>query len=86
MSAWRDYVAWSGLDEAMASHPAGKGIPESPEVAQARMDAEAVMLANSRHKRSRVPDWLAGLLLGLFVYGVLAVVGLAGAMVAGWPL
>ena len=70
----------------MAAHPAGKGIRESDEVAQHRMDLEAVMLANSRHKRSRVPDWLAGLLLGLFVYGVMAVVGLAGAMVAGWLL
>lgn len=70
----------------MAAHPAGKGIRESDEVAQHRMDLEAVMLANSRHKRSRVPDWLAGLLLGLFVYGVLAGVGLAGAMVAGWLL
>ena len=72
--------------EAMASHPAGKGIRESDEVAQHRMDLEAVALANSNHRRSRVPDWLAGLLLALFVYGALAVVGLAGAMVAGWLL
>ena len=70
----------------MWAHPAGKGIRESDEVAQHRMDLEAVMLANSRHKQSRVPDWLTGLLLGLFVYGVMAVVGLAGAMVTGWPL
>lgn len=72
--------------ESMAAHPAGKGIRESDEVAQHRMDLEAVMLANSRHKRSRVPDWLTGLLLSLFVYGALAGIGLAGAMVTGWPL
>ena len=70
----------------MWAHPAGKGIRESDEVAQHRMDVEAVALANSNRKKSRVPDWVAGLLLGLFVYGVLAVVGLAGAMVAGWTL
>lgn len=74
------------IESSMLNHPAGKGIAESHEVAQHRMDLEAVALANSNHKRSRVPDWLAGLLLGLFVYGVMAVVGLAGAMVTGWTL
>ena len=69
----------------MWAHPAGKGIRESDEVAQHRMDLEAVALANSGHE-SRFPGWLAGLLLGLFVYAVLAGVGLAGAMVAGWTL
>lgn len=74
------------IESSMLNHPAGKGIAESHEVAQHRMDLEAVALANSNHKRSRVPDWIVGALLGVFVYGVLAGVGLAGAMVAGWTL
>ena len=65
--------------EAMAAHPAGKGIPESPEVAQARMDAEAVALANSGRPARAV--WVVaagqaagiiGLLLLLTALSVLA--------------
>lgn len=70
----------------MLAHPAGKGMPESDEVAQARMDAEACALANSGRCVSRVPEWVGGLLLGLFVYLVLAGFGVAGAVAGGWPL
>lgn len=36
-------------NQARRNHPAGKGIPESPEVAQHRMDLEAIDVANNHH-------------------------------------
>lgn len=69
--------------EAMLAHPAGKGMPESPEVAQARQDDEAVALANSGRPR-RVPDWLC--VATLIVFGWLLLVGVsaAAALAEGW--
>lgn len=74
------------IESSMLNHPAGKGIAESHEVAQHRMDLEAVALANSNHKRSRVPDWIVGALLGVFVYAVIAGLSLAALMVGGGAL
>ena len=51
--------------ESMRAHPAGKGIPESPEVAQARMDAEAVALANSGRPARAVWVVAAGQVAGI---------------------
>lgn len=70
-------------ESAMWSHPAGKGIPESPEVRQARQDDEAVALANSGRPR-RVPDWLC--VAALMVFGWLLLVGVsaAAALAEGW--
>ena len=70
--------------ESMAAHPAGKEIPESPEVRQARQDDEAVALANSGQPR-RVPDWLC--VAALMVFGWLLLVGVsaAAALAEGWP-
>lgn len=42
--------------QAMRLHPAGKCIPESSEVAQARMDDEAMALGNSG-RMARVNEW-----------------------------
>ena len=84
MSAWADYVEWSGLDESKLRHPAGKHIPESPEVAQARQDDEAVALANSGRPR-RVPDWLCVASLIVFGWLLLGGVSAAAALAEGWP-
>lgn len=82
----RDRVGMSDRERAMMSHPAGKSIPESAEVAEARMDAEAVALANSGQKGQRVPDWVWGAALGVVLYLLLTAVGFMGAVVSGWPL
>ena len=84
MSAWADYVEWSGLDESKLRHPAGKGIRESDEVRQARQDDEAVALANSGRRRE-VPEWAA--VTGLIVFGWLLLGGVsaAAALAEGWP-
>ena len=84
MSAWADYVEWSGLDESKLRHPAGKGMPESVEVAQARQDDEAIALANSGRPRP-VPEWVA--VTGLIVFGWLLLGGVsaAAALAEGWP-
>ena len=81
MSAWADYVEWSGLDESKLRHPAGKGMPESPEVRQARQDAEAIRLANSGRARLRFPEWVYVLGLAAFGYGLLLGVLAAAALV-----
>lgn len=57
-------------ERAMLAHPAGKGIRESDEVAQHRMDTEAVNLANSGRPEHR---WLdiavpAGVTVALFAF------------------
>ena len=84
MSAWADYVEWSGLDESKLRHPAGKGMPESSEVRQARQDAEAVALANSGRSR-RVPDWLCVAALIVFGWLLLGGMSAAAALAEGWP-
>ena len=86
MSVWDDYAEWSGLDESKLRHPAGKGIPESPEVAQARMDDEAIELANGARDGA---GWqhvavVAIAVIGLYLIVVTAAV--VGEMVAGWTL
>lgn len=43
-------------DRAMLAHPAGKGMPESAEVRQARLDAEACELGSTNHPVTR-PSW-----------------------------
>lgn len=73
-------------ERAMLAHPAGKGIAESPEVAAARMDAEAIALANSHRPKSRIPAWMPGVGLGLFVYLTLAGIGSGGVLASGWLL
>ena len=82
--------------EAMRAHPAGKGIPESAEVAQARMDDEAVDLANSYSRldewhhswsqRSRWTDWIVpgGMVLALYLLVMVAAV--ASEYARGWTL
>ena len=82
---YTDVARWLDMDaraESMLRHPAGTGL-ESPEVAQARMDAEAVALANSGQPR-RVPDWLC--VAALMVFGWLLLVGVsaAAALAEGW--
>lgn len=73
--------------EAMCAHPAGKGIPESAEVVQARMDAEAVTLANSGRRARGVWVVAAGQvagIVGLFV--VVCGFAFLGDPVGGLPL
>lgn len=75
-------------------HPAGKGIPESPEVRQHREDAEAVRMANfgtldrlDRGERPPDESSLAAALFGLVVF-VVCVAAMWGACTAaaswGW--
>lgn len=73
--------------EAMCAHPAGKGIPESPEVAQARMDDEAVELANSGRPVRAVWVVAAGQVAGIIGLFLLVMVLSVLAEVAGrWLL
>ena len=71
-------------ERSMAAHPAGKRMPESAEVRQARQDDEAVALANSGRSR-RVPDWLCVAALIVFGWLLLGGVSAAAALVEGWP-
>ena len=68
----------------MAAHPAGKRMPESPEVRQARQDDEAIRLANSGRPR-RVPDWLCVAALIVFGWLLLGGMSAAAALAEGWP-
>ena len=91
MSAWADYVEWSGLDESKLRHPAGKGIPESPEVRQARLDAEACALASSNAEPRPKPESpvvaaVKAFGAGMAVFGTIWVIGMAGQFAGGWPL
>lgn len=81
--------------EAMRAHPAGKGIPESPEVRAAREDAEALLLANYSRmdewhhewsQRARWTDWIMPALMagGLFVLVMVAAV--VADIAGGWAL
>ena len=67
--------------ESKLRHPAGKGVPESAEVAQARQDDEAIRLANSGRARLRFPEWVYVLGLAVFGYGLLLGVLAAAALV-----
>ena len=87
MSAWADYVEWSGLDESKLRHPAGKGVPESPEVAQARMDAEAVVLANSGRPARAVWVVAAGQVAGIIgLFLLVMVLSVLAEVAGGWLL
>ena len=73
--------------ESMLAHPAGKGIPESPEVAQARMDTEAVALANSGRPARAVWVVAAGQaagIIGLFL--LVMVLSVLAEVAGGWLL
>ena len=81
--------------EAMCAHPAGKGIPESPEVRAAREDEEALRLANYSRmdewhhewsQRARWTDWIVPALMvaGLFV--LVMVTAVAADIAGGWAL
>ena len=86
MSVWDDYAEWSGLDESMLAHPAGKGVPESPEVAQARMDDEAIELANGARDGA---GWQHVAVVTIAVIGLYLLVmaaTLIGEIVGGWAL
>ena len=73
---------------AMWAHPAGKGIPESPEVAQARMDDEAMRLANGEPWWSRRDwcDWIIGAGVGLLIFLTISMFSMAAAVIGGWVL
>lgn len=73
--------------EAMCAHPAGKGIPESVEVAQARMDAEAVVLANSGRPARAVWVVAAGQVAGIIgLFLLVMVLSVLAEVAGGWPL
>ena len=84
MDAWNDYVEWSGLDESKLAHPAGKGIPESVEVAEARMDAEAIALANSHTRPARWASVVAPVLMAVVLFGLIVAASMLGELVGGW--
>lgn len=85
MSAWSEYVEWSGLDESRLAHPAGKGVPESDEVAQARMDAEAVELANGGREPSGWQHVATVIVAVVGLYLLVVTATVVGELVAGWP-
>lgn len=85
MSAWSEYVEWSGLDESRLAHPAGKGVPESPEVAQERMDREAVDLANGGGDRDGWMQVACAVIGVIGLYLIVVTAAVVGEMVAGWP-
>ena len=69
----------------------GPVVPESPEVRQARLDAEACALASSnaapRPKPARpVVEALRAFGAGMAVFGTIWVMCLAGQFAGGWPL
>lgn len=73
--------------ESMLAHPAGKGIPESVEVAQARMDAEAVALANSGRQARAVWVVAAGQVAGIIgLFLLVMVLSVLAEVAGGWLL
>ena len=73
--------------ESMLAHPAGKGIPESVEVAQARMDAEAVALANSGRPVRAVWVVAAGQVAGIIgLFLLVMVLSVLAEVAGGWLL
>lgn len=79
-------------DEAMRRHPAHQLVPESPEVAHARMDDEACAITwNERHHRVSTGryGWAIDVAVVLALIGVLALLMLGvtvlGELAGGWP-
>lgn len=81
--------------EAMRAHPAGKGIPESPEVRAAREDAEALLLANYSRldewhhewsQRARWTDWIVPALMAVGLFVLVMVTAVAADLAGGWAL
>jgi len=69
----------------------GGPVPESPEVAQARMDDEACEVASSNAAPRPVPPHPAvatakAFGAGMAVFATIWVMGLAGQFAGGWPL
>lgn len=69
----------------------GGPVPESAEVAQARMDAEACEVGSSNAATRPaagypITDLLKAVGAGLTLYGMVLGVCVAGEFVAGWPL
>ena len=69
----------------------GPVVPESPEVRQARLDAEACALASSNaaprpKPESPVVAAVKAFGAGMAVFGTIWVMGLAGQFAGGWPL
>ena len=76
----------------MSAHPAGERVPESPEVAHARMDMEAcAMTWDERHHRGSTGryGWLIDVAVVLALIGALALlmlgVTILGELAGGWP-
>ena len=81
--------------EAMCAHPAGKGIPESPEVRAAREDEEALRLANYSRmdewhhewsQRARWTDWIVPALMAVGLFVLVMVTAVAADIAGGWAL
>ena len=79
----------------MRAHPAGKGIPESPEVRAAREDAEALLLANYSRldewhhewsQRARWTDWIMPALMTVGLFVLVMVTAVAADIAGGWAL
>lgn len=81
--------------EAMCAHPAGKGIPESPEVRAAREDEEALRLANYSRmdewhhewsQRARWTDWIVPALMAVGLFVLVMAAAVAADIAGGWAL
>ena len=79
----------------MRAHPAGKGIPESPEVRAAREDEEALRLANYSRldewhhewsQRVRWTDWIVPALMAVGLFVLVMVTAVAADIAGGWAL
>lgn len=73
----------------MAAHPAGKGIPESPEVRWERETDQALHLANSHwHRdwssRDRWTDWIAPAVMVTGLYLLVMAATVAGEWLGWW--
>ena len=69
----------------------GPVVPESPEVREARLDAEACALASSNAEPRPKPEHpvvaaVKAFGAGMAVFGTIWVMGLAGQFAGGWPL
>ena len=76
----------------MIAHPAGKRVPESPEVAHARMDDEACRITwdeKHHHVSTGRYRWVIDVAVVLALMGALALLMLGvtvlGELAGGWP-